>query len=79
MVAPSLTGRSGSETADAGWQLLDSGRADLLASDAHRADHGRRRLTRALELVSARLGHDAIVELTETNPRRLLGPALQPT
>jgi protein-tyrosine phosphatase len=72
VVAPSLSGRWGEATAEAAWRLLESGRVDLLASDAHRARHAGERLTRVLELVSARIGRQALIELTETNPARVI-------
>jgi protein-tyrosine phosphatase len=75
LVAPSLAGSWGQDTATAALQLLDSGRVDLLASDAHRARHASQRLARALELTFARLGTDAARTLTETNPAKVVKSA----
>lgn len=71
VVAPSLTGRWGDETAEFAWSLLESGRADLLAGDCHAARHAER-LPGILESVGSRLGADALIRLTETNPARVL-------
>jgi protein-tyrosine phosphatase len=71
VVGPSLTGRWGDETAHAAWHLLETGRVDLLASDAHRARHAGASLTRVLERISKRLGRDELEALTERNPARL--------
>jgi protein-tyrosine phosphatase len=79
VVAPSLTGRWGDATADAAWHLLDSGRVDLLASDAHRARRDGAHLTRAAEMVTARLGADELVQLTEHGPARVIGLPAQST
>lgn len=72
VVAPSLAGRWGHAAVTAGWQLLESQRADLLASDCHRARHAGEALREVLEEVALRLGEAMTAELTETNPRRLL-------
>ena len=70
IIAPSLVGRSGAATEKAAWQLLESGRADLLASDAHRPRHAER-LERALALVRDHLGNSTLRDLTVDNPRRV--------
>jgi protein-tyrosine phosphatase len=73
VVAPSLTGRWGDAAAEAAWQLLESDRVDILASDAHRPGRDAAYLERAAELVSSRLGSEALVELTEHGPGRIAG------
>jgi protein-tyrosine phosphatase len=71
VVASSLVGRWGGAVASTAWALLESGRVDLLASDAHRA---RREpsLREALGLVRRRLGEEALHELTVAVPRALV-------
>ena len=73
IVAPSLTGRSGGGASAAAWQLLATGRVDLLASDAHRAAAQRLPLAEALALVRSRHGDAVLRELTVDAPARLLG------
>jgi protein-tyrosine phosphatase len=72
IVAPSLVGRWGPETDAAAWRLIDTGRADLLASDAHGAFRRRPHLRRACARIAERLGEDFVYELTESRPRLLL-------
>lgn len=72
VVAPSLLGRWGPETARAGWRLLDHGRADLLASDAHGIARRRTHLGEAAALVAERLGDAVRTELVERQPLALL-------
>jgi protein-tyrosine phosphatase len=72
VVAPSLIGRWGDDVATAAWRLVDTGRADLLASDAHGARRRRCHLRRAAELVRMRLGANVAAELTERGPGMVL-------
>jgi tyrosine-protein phosphatase YwqE len=72
VVAPSLTGRWGEAAEAAAWELVDSGRADLLASDAHGVERRRCRLREAFELVAARAGDDVARRLVRQGPERLL-------
>ena len=67
VVAPSLIGGWGPEIAAMAWQLVDSGRADLIASDTH---HLARRLSllEAAELISDRLGDHVSWLLTTQRP-----------
>jgi protein-tyrosine phosphatase len=67
VVARSLLGRSGSGVHSVAWRLVDTGRADLLASDAHHRGHGKA-LLRAATLVGDRLGENVRQELTERRP-----------
>jgi len=72
VVAPSLAGRSGDAVWKTGWTLVETGVADLLASDSH-ADGARMPAFAAVAaLVAARCGEDRREALTETGPRRLL-------
>ena len=73
VVASSITGRWGPEVGDAAWQLLEGGRVDLLASDAHRAAGGDgSELGAAVRLVEQRLGASAVRQLTRVGPASLL-------
>lgn len=71
VVARSL-GRPTRADAGAAWDLLDAGRVDLIASDAHRAADGAA-LETALEEVRRRYGGAALTALTDSVPARLLG------
>lgn len=71
VVARSL-GRPTRAVAVAAWDLLDAGRVDLIASDAHRAADGATLVT-ALEEVRRRYGGDALATLTDSAPARVLG------
>jgi protein-tyrosine phosphatase len=72
ILAPSLLGRWGREVAAATLELLDTGRADLLASDAHGASRRRVHLAEAGKLVEERLGSGVLAELTERGPATVL-------
>ena len=78
VVASSLTGRFGSEIEAAAWRLLENGGVDLLASDAHRHRAEGSHLEHALALVSERLGAEALRELTERGPARVVDAAARP-
>jgi protein-tyrosine phosphatase len=78
VVVPSLAGSSSPEIWEAGWELVTTGRADLVGSDAHRAG-GRRTQLRALaDLLDARCGAERRVELLEHAPARLLAGVSRP-
>jgi protein-tyrosine phosphatase len=72
VVAPSLLGRWGRAVEAAAWRLVDTGRADLLASDAHGASRRRPHLREVCDLVAERLGVAVVGELTERAPAALL-------
>ncbi|HKG09694.1 MAG TPA: CpsB/CapC family capsule biosynthesis tyrosine phosphatase [Gaiellaceae bacterium] len=72
VVAPSLLGRWGPEVEATAWHLVDTGRADLLGSDAHSTRRRRPHLSDACELIEERLGGGVVAELTERRPRLLL-------
>jgi protein-tyrosine phosphatase len=69
VVASSLAGAWGGTVGRAAWSFVASGRADLVASDAHRP--GRQRLRRVLGMLAERIGDDATGRLTESAPRRI--------
>jgi protein-tyrosine phosphatase len=72
VVAPSLLGRWGPEVEAAAWHLVDTGRADLLGSDAHSTRRRRPHLSEVRDLIAERLGDGVLSELTERRPRLLL-------
>ncbi len=67
VVATSLVGRWGDEIEAVAWRLVDTGRADVIASDAHHRGHGPA-FAQAAALVSDRLGESVRRELTERRP-----------
>ena len=71
VVSPSLAGAWGDDVWAAGWDLVESGRADLLASDAHHASASSPGLAAVADLVEVRYGAEARRELTELAPARL--------
>jgi len=72
VVAPSLIGRWGADVEATAWRLIDTGRADLLASDAHGSRRRGVHLKRAAELVRERLGDAVATELTVHRPAAVL-------
>jgi protein-tyrosine phosphatase len=72
VVAPSLVGRWGRAAGATVWRLVDSGRADLLASDAHGRARRRSHLREAANLVAQRLGDSVSALLTLRNPASVL-------
>lgn len=75
VVAPSLIGRWGPAVQHAAWRLVDTGRADLLASDAHGPSRRRPHLRAACDLIEERLGGEVVAELTERKPQIVLDGA----
>ncbi|HEU0304878.1 MAG TPA: CpsB/CapC family capsule biosynthesis tyrosine phosphatase [Gaiellaceae bacterium] len=71
VVARSLLGRWGADIQTLAWRLVDTGRADLLASDAHHRRHGGA-LLQAATLVGDRLGDGVRNELTVRRPGLVL-------
>jgi protein-tyrosine phosphatase len=72
VVAPSLVGRWGPDVEAAAWRLVDTGRAGLLASDAHGVSRRRPHLREASALIEQRLGAQVVAELTERGPAAVL-------
>ena len=68
VVAPSLAGRWGHKVADTAWDLVRSGRADLVASDAHGGDRPASDLAVAAEELERELGTEVLHDLTERRP-----------
>jgi protein-tyrosine phosphatase len=73
VLASSLAERRGRRVAAGAWAFLDAGRADLLASDAHRAGGTASRLREILHGVARRYGSAVVGELSEHAPARVLG------
>lgn len=78
VLVSSLAGRRGKSFADAAWSLLDSGRADLLASDAHGAGGTARRLRKTIDAVTKRYGPAVVEALVRVTPAQVVG-AVAPT
>lgn len=75
VVSASLVGSSRADVWEAAWELVVTGRADLVGSDSHRAG-GRRVQLRALaDLLDARCGPERRVDMLEHAPARLLAGA----
>jgi protein-tyrosine phosphatase len=75
VVAPSLLGRWGRNVEAAAWRLVDTGRADLLGSDAHGMKRRRPHLREACRLIERRLGGGVVAALTEHGPASVLDGA----
>lgn len=75
VVAPSLIGRWGPDVELAAWRLVDTGRADLLGSDAHGTSRRRPHLDEVRDLIDERLGPAVVTELTERGPMSVLDAA----
>lgn len=72
VVAPSLLGRWGPGAEETAWRLVETGRVDLLGSDAHGVRRRRPHMREAAALIAARVGRGAVGELTEDNPAAIL-------
>jgi protein-tyrosine phosphatase len=72
VVVPSLVGSSTREVWETAWELVLTGRADLVGSDAHRAGGRRVQLRGLADLLDARCGEARRVALLERAPARLL-------
>ena len=53
--------------------MIEAGRVDLVASDAHRPDSGRLELGRLRDEIARRYGAPAAAELLSRAPARMLG------
>jgi protein-tyrosine phosphatase len=72
ITAASLAGDWGRHVKRAAWRLVAQGWATLVASDAHDEVALPPRMTRAHEMVAARLGHDLAYWLCIENPARVV-------
>jgi protein-tyrosine phosphatase len=75
VVAPSLVGSASPDVWRTAWELVTSGRADLVASDAHHAGGQRVRLRALADLLDDRCGIERRRELLEHAPARVLAGA----
>lgn len=73
LVAPSLASRRATREGYTAWDLLETGRVDMVASDAHGTGRRPCELRAAENLVTESFGSDVWRELTCEAPRRLLG------
>jgi protein-tyrosine phosphatase len=78
IVAPSLVGSASPEVWEIAWELVATGRADLVGSDAHRAGGRRVRLRGLADLIDARCGEERRDELLQHAPARLLAGLPRP-
>jgi protein-tyrosine phosphatase len=72
VTAGSLLGDFGSRAFEHAWQLIDSGLASLIASDAHDAQRRPPRITAALTALTERAGDDVARRLVIDNPQLVL-------
>ncbi len=68
----SITGRYGGRVQKRGWDLLEAGLADYLASDHHGRPHLELQLEGTLNAVEGMGAEESIQALLRTNPRRLI-------
>lgn len=72
VTAGSITGHFGKRVQYWSERLLDEGRIDFFASDAHDLNHRPPVLSKAAELVEARAGRESFLQLFRDNPLRVL-------
>jgi protein-tyrosine phosphatase len=79
ITASSLSGDFGPDLQRVAWDLLSSGRANLVATDAHDLNVRRPRMKAAFESISAKLGEDLAHLVCIENPSRvIIGEELLP-
>jgi len=72
LTAMSITGKFGKRAHYWSERMLDEGRVDLIASDAHNARSRPPGLSRARDCIADRLGEAAAHEMVQGNPARIL-------
>jgi protein-tyrosine phosphatase len=72
LTSASFAGDFGNSAQRAAWYWLETGKAALVASDAHGAIGRPPRLTEAIRLISGRLGEEVARRVCGENPRRVL-------
>ena len=78
MTAGSITGDFGKRAQYWAQRMLEEGRVDLLATDAHNATGRPPVLSKARDIVAARLGDKAAAFMVEDGPALILGNVLLP-
>jgi protein-tyrosine phosphatase len=73
IVASSLIRTATATVGRIGWAMIELGRADLVASDAHRPESGRLQLGPVRDEIGRRYGAKVAAELLTLAPARLLG------
>ena len=79
VVAPSLLGRWGADTQATAWRLVDTGRTDLVGSDAHGIRRRRVHLREAANAIAKKLGPAVVDRLLRHNPREVVAGTYQPS
>jgi protein-tyrosine phosphatase len=75
VVTRSLEATSSKSRTKAAWSLLESGRADMIASDSHRAEQAGGRLSAVFGQIAERFGAEALETLTVSTPGHVLKPS----
>jgi protein-tyrosine phosphatase len=75
VLAAGVVGYWGERVASVAWELIESGRADLLGSDAHGQRRPATYFARAMTAVAERFGDSFSRDLTEKGPSQLLDGA----
>lgn len=73
VLASSLAGRRGRRVAEAAWSVLDAGRADVLATDAHGPGGTVRRLRQTVDALTQRYGSTVVDALVRIRPAQVVG------
>ncbi len=76
VVASSLIPSATAVVGRTGWSMIEAGRVDLVASDAHRPQSGRLNLGPLEAEIARRYGAPAAADLLSRGPARLLGIAV---
>lgn len=72
LTAASITGRFGDRAKYWSERMLDEGRVDIIASDAHNLKSRPPGLSKAFEIISARLGEAAAIQIVHENPKLII-------
>ncbi|MEP3265702.1 MAG: CpsB/CapC family capsule biosynthesis tyrosine phosphatase [Hyphomicrobiales bacterium] len=72
LTAASITGRFGARAKYWSERMLDEGRVDIIASDAHNLKSRPPGLTKAFEIIASRLGEEAAIQIVHENPKLIM-------